>query len=69
MKSFPLILTATKITATVGSCLGLWLGLGVIHIMDSLVTAISTGGSEVFVVFKMYVMYALILQVILSFLL
>ena len=31
-----------ELLATVGSCLGFWLGLGVIHIMDLLVTAIST---------------------------
>ena len=31
-----------RLLATVGSCLGFWLGLGVIHIMELLVTAIST---------------------------
>ena len=30
-----------ELLATVGSCLGFWLGLGVIHIMDLLVTAVS----------------------------
>ena len=28
-----------ELLATVGSCLGLWLGLGVIHIFDLFVTA------------------------------
>ena len=31
-----------ELLAAVGSSLGLWLGLGVIHIMELLVTAIST---------------------------
>ena len=32
--------SSEELLATVGSCLGLWLGLGVVHILDILVTTV-----------------------------